>query len=214
MAKMYLIRHGQTEWNLLGRYQGWSDVSLSDIGRQQAEYLATNFPAEKLAAVYSSDLNRAAETARAVAEKLGCPLQLEKAFRELDFGKWEGLTYNEIAKDWPEEVNNLFVNPEKLQTPEGESFQDVEKRAIKRIKELCEKHKDESFAVVAHGAINRTILCSMMHIPLHYLWSIRQDNTAVSVVSIQDGYYSFDLLNSTAHLKDFSEKVLDISIKR
>ena len=92
MVKVVFIRHGETEWNADGRYQGQSDVALSDTGRAQAALLADHFPVEKIDVIYSSDLVRAFDTALAVAGRFGLPVHREPAFREISFGDWEGLT--------------------------------------------------------------------------------------------------------------------------
>ncbi|MBQ1461902.1 MAG: histidine phosphatase family protein, partial [Selenomonas sp.] len=90
MTKVIFIRHGQTEWNVTGRYQGQSDVQLTAEGRRQAEQLAADFPVDTVDAVYASDLQRAMDTAETIAQKFGLSVQAEPAFREVSFGKWEG----------------------------------------------------------------------------------------------------------------------------
>ncbi len=200
MMRLILVRHGQTEWNAGGRYQGQSNVALSDTGRKQARFLAERFPVRQLDAIYTSDLDRAKETAECVGKRLGLTVCPEKAFRELSFGDWEGLTYQEISSRWPEEAEKLFTAPDELVIPHGETFQDLQKRALDKIYSLYEKHIDQTVAVFAHGAINKTILAGLMHIPLHYLWSLRQDNTAVNILRLDDGYVMVELINSTSHL--------------
>ena len=198
--RLILVRHGQTEWNAGGRYQGQSNVALSDTGRKQARFLAERFPVRQLDAIYTSDLDRAKETAECVGKRLGLTVCPEKAFRELSFGDWEGLTYQEISLRWPEEAKKLFTAPDELSIPNGETFRELQKRALDKIHLLYEKHIDQTVAVFAHGAINKTILAGLMHIPLHYLWSLRQDNTAVNILRLDDGYVMVELINSTSHL--------------
>ena len=202
MMRLILVRHGQTEWNDSGRYQGQSNVPLSETGRHQAASLARNFPVQQLDAIYTSDLERARETAEYVASKFDVSVIREKAFRELSFGDWEGLTYREISSRWPEEADKLFTAPDELVIPNGETFQELQKRALDKIHLLYEKHIDQTVAIFAHGAINKTILAGLMHIPLHYLWSLRQDNTAVNILRLDGRYVSVELINSTSHLGD------------
>ena len=201
MMRLILVRHGQTEWNAGGRYQGQSNVALSEMGRKQAAYLAEGFPADRLDAIYTSDLDRARETAECIAAKFGMPVRPEKAFRELSFGDWEGLTYQEISTRWPEEAKKLFTAPDELIIPHGETFQELQERALKKIEALYKEHIDQTVGIFAHGAINKTILAGLMHIPLHYLWSLRQDNTAVNILRLDDGYVTVELLNGTSHLR-------------
>ena len=200
MTKVIFVRHGQTKWNLVGKYQGQSDIELTDLGRHQAELLAENFPSEKLDAIYSSDLSRAMETANIVGKRFGLVANPEPAFREIHFGVWEGMTYEEISRQWPEAIQLFFKHPDELDIPKGESFQDVQARATHRLAEIVANNPSSVIAVFAHGAVLRTILAAALHIPIKYIWSMRQDNTAVSIVSYDDDCTIVRLLNSTAHL--------------
>ena len=198
--KLLLIRHGQTDWNLLGKYQGQTDIALSGEGIRQADLLAQNFPVDTLDIIYTSDLQRAFMTAERLAEKFSAPLYADKALRELNFGAWEGLTYQEIAERWPQEVKNLFGAPEKLQIPEGETFLMLQQRAMDKIHEIRAENEGKNVAVVAHGAISKAILTALLHIPLHYVWMLRQDNTAVNILRFDDEFVSVELLNGISHL--------------
>jgi alpha-ribazole phosphatase len=201
LTKVIFIRHGQTEWNVTGRYQGQSDVKLTEEGKKQAEKLADNFPVAKVDAIYASDLCRAMVTAETIANKFGLKVQAEPAFRELSFGDWEGLTYQQIVDKWEEAMANFLQHPDILEIPGGESFPAVQQRAMKRLNELIEKHDGQTIVVVAHGAVLRTMLTAALHMPLQYLWSIRQFNTAVNIVRYDsDANPTVELLNSTAHL--------------
>lgn len=165
MTRIVFIRHGQTEWNVIGKYQGQTDVALSSEGVEQAKLLAENFPLEHLDAIYASDLKRAMVTADCVAKHFGLEVQPEAAFRELNFGDWEGLTYEEIVSQWPEAMENFLEHPDRLLIPNGESFGDLQKRAMHRVREIVAQESGKTVAVVAHGAILRTILClSLIHI--------------------------------------------------
>ena len=198
--KLLLIRHGQTDWNLLEKYQGQTDIALSGEGIRQADLLAQNFPVDTLDIIYTSDLQRAVMTAERLAEKFSAPLYADKALRELNFGAWEGLTYQEIAERWPQEVKNLFGAPEKLQIPEGETFLMLQRRAMDKINEIRAENEGKNVAVVAHGAISKAILTALLHIPLHYVWMLRQDNTAVNILRFDDEFVSVELLNGISHL--------------
>ena len=201
MTKVIFIRHGQTEWNVSGRYQGQSDVKLTAEGRAQAVKLAENFPVDQIDAIYASDLCRAMVTAETIAQRFGLEVQAEPAFRELSFGDWEGLTYQQIVAKWEDAMANFMQHPDILEIPGGESFPAVQQRAMARLRELIAKHEGQTIVVVAHGAVLRTMLTAALHMPLQYLWSIRQFNTAVNIVRYDEGANpTVELLNSTAHL--------------
>ena len=202
MTRLVLIRHGQTAWNKSGKYQGQSDVALSEEGLEQARCLAEHFPVEKLDAVYASDLSRAMVTAETVAQKFGLEVRPEPAFRELSFGKWEGLTYAEIVAGWPEAMANFLTHPDIMEIPQGESFPQVQQRAMTRLKEIVAEHEphDHIVGIFAHGAVLRTILTGIMQMPLSQVWTLSQYNTAVNIVRFDEGRPTVELLNSTAHL--------------
>lgn len=201
MTKVVFIRHGQTEWNIQGRFQGQSDIELTEEGRQQAELLAQNFPLEHIDAVYASDLKRAMFTAKAVADKFCLEVQPEKAFRELSFGDYEGLTYKEIAARDAKCLECFWTRPDLLHFPHGETFEQVQQRAIARLQEILAENDGKTIVIAAHGAVLRTILATAMHIDLRYAWHIRQFNTAVNIVKYDDnGEAWVELINSTAHL--------------
>lgn len=202
MTKLILVRHGQTAWNKWGKYQGQADIELSELGKEQAEKLGENFPYENIAAVYVSPLQRARETGEAVARKFGLNVVPCNEFMEISFGEWEGLTYEEINAAWPDVHSGMFDRPDIVRCPQGEGFFDVQARAATKLMELVQKHKDETFVIAAHGGVNRTLLCYLLDMPLRYMWRIRQDNTAVNVITFyEDGRRTVDLMNSTQHLQ-------------
>ena len=164
MTKVVLIRHGQTEWNIAGKYQGQSDVALSDKGIEQARCLAQNFPLEQLDAVYASDLSRALVTAEQVARHFGCVVQPEPSLREMNFGEWEGLTYKQIAAQWPEAMGTFFQRPDMLEIPGGEGFAVVDRdhvgaygvvalhpQQVVHAVELAQRDVDHVAAVIGQG---------------------------------------------------------------
>ncbi|MTV50226.1 alpha-ribazole phosphatase [Heliobacillus mobilis] len=200
MTRVYLIRHGETEWNQIRRYQGHSDVALSDRGREQAQRLVKRMAKEKVDRVHASDLSRAVETARAVAEAKGIEVVLDARFRECNFGAWEGLTFPEIEKAYPEEIKIWNRTPAKVCLPGGESFPIVQQRAFAALQELIAKHDGENIAIVAHGGTIRTLLCAILDVDLDRAWQFRQDNTALNVIDFYDGKGIIERINDVTHL--------------
>ncbi len=199
MTKVIFFRHGETKWNILGKYQGQSDIELTEKGKKQGKLLARYFPSDKLDAIYSSDLSRAMETAGYVAEKFNLTVNPEKAFREMNFGEWEGLTYEEIVTKSPEGMKNFMIRPDILKVPGGENFQILQDRAVKRLSELIKIHENQTIAIAAHGGVLRTILAAALEMPLRNLWRIRQYNTAVSSVIYGESPI-VEFVNNTEHL--------------
>lgn len=200
MTKIILIRHGQTLWNVERKIQGHSNVGLAPEGIAQAKLLAKNFPIENISAIYSSDLIRAKVTAEIVAERFNLSVQTEKNLREANWGDWEGKKLSEIEKFDPINYERFFRNPEEVQIANAETFAQLKARAFSALKKIIAAHPDENIVIVAHGAINRTILCSILEIPLKNLWSLSQFNTAVNIFRYDDGFFTVELINGTAHL--------------
>jgi len=201
MTKVILVRHGQTEWNILGRYQGHSDIDLSTLGVEQANLLAQRLTKEKIDAIYTSDLKRAIKTAECIANTHQLPVHNIPELREISFGDWEGLDYHTINLKWPGEVERFFKNADSVVIPNGETFCEVEERACNVVQRIIEQHPDQTILIVSHGGTIRTLLAHALYIPLKYIWNIRQDNTAVNILKYFDNQVVIELLNDTHHLK-------------
>ena len=203
MVEIILIRHGVTLWNVEARIQGISDVELSPEGLRQAELLAENFPFDKVDAVYSSDLSRAKTTAKFVADKFNLPVQTTAGLREVDFGIWEGKSFAELEKYEADNLKIFHTNPTELRLNRAETFQQAQARAMNEIKKIIAYHEldgESRVVAVAHGSINRAILCAILDIPLKNMWRLSQFNTAINIFRVDDGNFTVQLINSTAHL--------------
>ena len=200
MLRIILIRHGKTSWNGKWKIQGHSNIELSQEGIIEAKLLAANFPLPSVNAIYSSDLTRAESTAKILSQKFNLPVHTTPQLRGVNFGDWEGKTLAELEIIDPANYENFFRNPEALQIKNAETFSQVQKRAMNFIEKIIAAHQNENVIVVAHGAINRTILCSILDIPLKKMWLLSQFNTAVNILRFEDEVFTVDLINGTAHL--------------
>lgn len=200
-TRVYLVRHGETEWNHTGRYQGHSDIALSPDGRRQAELLRERFRGINLDAIYSSDLNRAKETAAIIATPHGLQVKAVPALREINFGAWEGLTYQEIVTSHPQEWETWRRNPGTTIVPGGESFQQVKERALAAFEDIVTAEAGRTLLIVAHGGSLRSLICALLGLDLTAVWRFRLDNTGVSVVDCYEENRILVLLNDTHHLE-------------
>ncbi|MDD2360831.1 MAG: alpha-ribazole phosphatase [Syntrophaceticus schinkii] len=201
MTRLLLVRHGETIWNHTSRYQGHTDIELSETGREQARSLAKRLKTEKVKAVYSSDLKRAFETASILASPHNLPVKATKELREINFGDWEGLTYQEIMEEYRELASEWYQHPGKIRIPGGETFTDVKERAYNTILELARQNDPGTIIVVAHGGTIRAIICGLLDIDLNHAFQIRQDNTALNIIEYNHGgYIVLSLLNGVSHL--------------
>ena len=200
MTKVILVRHGQTVWNHEFKYQGHSDIALTEAGLQQAELAAKRLTNENITAVYASDLCRALRTAEAIAGKFNLSVTSLPGLREIKFGEWEGMTYEGIYARWPGIMDQMFTCADEMKIPGGETFRELQTRAVGAVKDLIQKHPDETIAVVTHGGTIRTILCAALNMHLNYVWNIKQDNTAVNMIEYYEERVIVSLVNDVHHL--------------
>ncbi|HLJ59469.1 MAG TPA: histidine phosphatase family protein [bacterium] len=201
VTRVYLIRHGQTDWNAEGRYQGHIDSALSTLGREQAARLAVALAAVPFRAIYSSPLSRARDTAAAIAAPHGLPVRPLDRLREVAMGEWEGLTSEEITARFGDILRARRRDPERITPGGGETLAELRARGIQVIGEMVARHPGETIAAVAHGGLNKTILLAVLDAPLSRYWAIRQDNGAINVLEFDAKVARVALLNETAHLE-------------
>jgi broad specificity phosphatase PhoE len=201
---MLLIRHGATEANERRPYilQGASiDLPLSPTGRTQAGAVAAFLSSQPLAAVYSSGMRRAVETAEAIAGPHGREVATEPDLREVDVGQWEALDWLTIEQRFPEAYYAFRDDPGSTPYLGGESYADVQKRAMPVIERLLAKHAGETFAVVAHNVVNRACLAATLPLEIRYAKEIEQSNCCVNVIEARPGVRTrVRTLNSDFHV--------------
>lgn len=199
-CRIILARHGETRWNLEGRFQGQQDTELSPLGWEQARLLADALERVPLAAVYASPLARARETAAQVAARHCLKVELVPAFREISHGAWEGKPHAEVAAHDGERLRLWKSRPELVTMPGGESLADVRARAWPALRALAARHGGETILVVAHDAVNKVLLATALGLGVEAFWRIKQDNACLNVIEEVDGSFRVALLNSTVHL--------------
>ena len=153
-TRLLLARHGETDWNRIGRWQGHADPPLNETGRRQAAELAEQLAGDGIAAVYSSDLVRASETARAVGARLGLPVVEEPALREIDVGSWSGLTRAEVEQRFPEGFARWLAGEI---GHDGETREQLTERALTAALEIASRHPGGNVLVVTHGGVIRAL---------------------------------------------------------
>jgi broad specificity phosphatase PhoE len=199
MLHLLLVRHGESEWNVQRRFQGQSDVPLSALGRRQAQLVAGRLAGEKIDAVYASDLVRAWETARPIAEKNGLKILSEPRLRELKFGVLEGLTFEEAQERYPEMVAawlDDFNRP-----PEGaETIAVFNARVVSLLDDLRQKHDEQAVLLVGHGGSLSELLRVILGLSREKRWYLELENASLSEVLIAETYISVKRLNDTCHL--------------
>jgi broad specificity phosphatase PhoE len=197
---LILVRHAETDWNRRTIRQGHIDIPLNENGHRQSRALADRLRSWKIDAIYSSDLSRAAETARILGDALGLVPRLETGWRERDVKEWGGLSPQEIQERYPDQVAALDRG-EDVAIGGGETSSALQARAVGEFERLQALHAGETVLVVSHGGILRVLIAYFLHLELSYIsrFSVRR-NTGLSVVVFPGGQPRLVLLNDTAHL--------------
>lgn len=200
-CRIYLVRHGETEWNALMKFQGQTDVPLSDRGRRQAELIGKRLAGEKFQGFYASDLKRAYETAAIISKHHGLDIKAIPALRELHFGAWEGLTSKEIKESFGDEVKRWWENPLSTRIPGGETLGEMVERNMTAIKKIVETHSRENVLVVSHGGSIRSIVASVLGMDLNKYWRLRLDNACLNIIDFPEWEKGILMLfNDCSHL--------------
>lgn len=202
MSKIYLIRHGETEWNREGRSQGCSnDIPLSDVGLIQADAIGKRLKNEKIDLFFSSSLSRAFQTANAIARYHKKEVVMKKEFMEISFGEWEGLRIDEIKEKYIDIYKIWRDTPNIVRIPGAETLLEIRERSMTKLMEILNLNKDKNVLVVSHGITIKVLIASMMGIDLANLHKIRQDNTSLNIFEFKENSFYTSLINDTCHLK-------------
>ena len=207
MGSWYLVRHGETDWNRDGIIQGHSDTPLNDRGVQTARSLAQRLSSRTISAAYSSDLIRAAETARITVEGRPVPTETYKDLREFSYGEWEGLTLQEAMLLGPGVFDRrLDLGKGDFAAPGGETTAQLVGRVRRFYARAIERHDpDEDLLIVTHGGPVRALLILLLGLSREYLWRFSADLGSLSIVSNQTGGRVLEVWNDTSHLRPLSE---------
>ena len=202
MTRLLLTRHGQSTWNAEGRFQGWADPPLSETGLDQARKLAQRLAADgyTLAAIYSSPLLRAKQTAEQVGQAFGLPVQTDERLKEIDVGQITGLTGSEVEQRFPEWWAARRVSQEWMPPPEGEDRNSFASRAAAVMAHIVANHSEQTVAVVSHGGILGAYLIHALEMSIHRSSPFQFDNASLSIAQVGERRIRLLRLNDTAHL--------------
>ena len=198
---LYIVRHGQTEWNLEKRMQGQKDSPLTELGREQADKLRHSLENIKWDAIYSSSSQRALTTANIIRSNQEIPIILRDELQEMSFGDWEGKLLKDIAESEPQKNEDFWMSPDLYVASSGEDFFDVEKRVTKEIKKIVERHSAGNILLVTHTVIVKLLMAYFEKRPLEALWNPPYiQPTALCRVEIENEQVNILLHGDTSHL--------------
>jgi probable phosphoglycerate mutase len=201
-VKLVIIRHAQSEWNPIGRYQGHLDPDLTEKGREQAKALGRELKREGIEVLYSSPLKRTWKTAEIISSIIGAEPLKEERVIEIDHGRWSGMLVSEVKEKFPDEFKTWMEEPHKSVFEGGESLRDVYERVGNFIDEVRVKHRGKTVGVVSHTVPIRCMLCYILGVDLSKFWYFGCDNASYSVVYFEESRNVLQRLNITCHLGD------------
>lgn len=206
MARIYIVRHGESIANTMGIYQGQTyDTALSPLGKKQARALGLKFQKITLERIIASPVKRTRQTAKFPADLKGLRVRTEPAVIETNHGKWEGRSKEEIMKNWPDIYNRWFERPAAVVFPGGEAFVQTKRRILNWWKKAM-KYEGNTL-LVTHDNIARILIAEILGLDLNSIWKFDLQPTAVTVVEVKDGKARIVCLNDIGHLNKLETDV-------
>ncbi len=184
MTRLVLIRHGQTDWNIAGRWQGHADIPLNARGHEQAARVAAALASEGITAIYSSDLRRARQTARTLGKATGLNVHVDKRLREIHQGEWQGLEIGEIRARYRDAYERTTNDPAAFAPPGGETLAQLRDRLVAALQAICRRHPGQCVAVVSHGFAVAVIRAHFSGMPLQNAWELIPENEQWHVLTV------------------------------
>ena len=206
-TRILLVRHGETDWNRMRRFQGRTDLPLNQKGKEQGDALARALKDESITAIYSSPLARAMEMARLIkAFHPSAPLFAEEGLIEMDLGEFEGIEGHRWAEQYPDFRKAWQENPASVTMPGGESLLEVQTRAVETLERITKLYPPEATLLLcSHNFVNLTILCHAMKIPLERIRELRQETAALNVLCKQGEQLWTQVVNECSHLERYGK---------
>jgi len=198
--QLILVRHGETDFNRADVFRGRVDLPLNERGRMQARAAADYLAADSLEAFYSSPMQRAMETAAAIALPYGSEASALEYFIDVDYGQWSGKSIDEIRATWPQEFSIWADDPDETTFPDGEAVRAVRARLEEGLEWLASEI-DGRGLLVGHKLINRIILCIVLGLPTTGIWRLEQSNGAINIIDRGEQGWVLRRLNDTSHLR-------------
>ncbi len=198
-CRIYLLRHGETTNAARICFNGHYDVALSPRGEEQFQEISVALTPFPIRAVYCSDLRRTQDCAQLIARPHGLTPEAFPELRELSFGRWEGLSVEEVREQYPEEYQKSFQDLETYHAPGGETFRQLEQRVIPKFLDLVSRHPEDEIVLVCHGGVNRIILSQVLGLPLKHMFRIHQDYGAINIIQYYEESPVVEVIGGTHH---------------
>ena len=199
--KIYIVRHGETEWNKLGRMQGGKNSDLTAKGIENAKKLGHRLKDVDFGCIYCSPLGRAVQTAENIRGDKETEIVFKEGLKEMNFGIWEGMMHKEVEELYPEEQFNLWNKPHLYKPIEGESFEQLLSRTREVVEEIIKENRHENVMIVSHAVLIAAIYSVIKEHSIELFWNIPSiKDTCLSVVEIENNEMKFILEADISHL--------------
>lgn len=205
MTRVYLVRHGQTEWNKRLTFRGRMDIPLNERGHREAAAITEALKDKNIGAIYTSPLRRSVETAQPAASFFRLEIVPVQAFIDINFGDWEGLGFDEVKKRYKDLYATWERRPDLVRFPNGENLDDVRDRSFSAFKDIVTENYGKSLLIIPHRVINKVLLCALLGLGNAHFWDIRQGTGCINVVEFSDDRFILSVMNDTCHLKDIAD---------
>jgi len=199
MTEIILVRHGETEWNVEEVFRGRIDIELNQTGIKQAKLLAEYLADLKIDAIYSSPLRRALKTAELIAGYHKLQVEVAPALIDFNFGKWQGLSLQEVRDKYKEFYAEWISRPHKVKIPSGESLDDVKDRAMTLVDDVITKYQG-TVVLVSHRVVNKVLICALLGLDNSHFWNIRQNTCGITTFTYENGRFILTEHNNTSFL--------------
>ncbi|MEK8127673.1 histidine phosphatase family protein [Paenibacillus filicis] len=200
---LYLVRHGQTEWNVEHRMQGHQDSPLTELGIRQANWLGDALQNERIDTVFSSTSRRAVRTAELIRGARELPVQESDEFREINLGIWEGRTQAEVKELFPVQFDQFWSDPEAFQVEGSETFRQVRERAAAKLDEILQAHPGRSILLVTHTVVVKLLMAYFENRPMNELWNLPYIHPAcLCKIEVRNGIPEIILHGDIGHYRE------------
>jgi len=208
MTKIYLVRHGQTEWNKKLIFRGRIDIPLDEDGHREAEAIAEALKDKNIEAIYTSPLIRSIETAQPTASLFHLDIVPVEGFIDINYGDWEGLTFNEVKERYKDHYAQWEKRPDLVRFPHGETLDEVRERSFSAFKDIVKENPGQSTLIIPHRVINKVLLCALLGLSNSHFWEVKQDTGCVNLIEYSNDRFVLSMMNGTCHLKGIADETV------
>jgi len=200
--RLIVVRHGETEWNKMKRVQGMTNTPLSQQGQRQARLVARRLRNLRISAIFASPLDRAKSTANAIGAACRIPVTVDESLREINFGEWEGCTFEEIGAKDPEMLAVWNATPHLCAPPNGETLMQVAERSAAFVERVKNLYENGTVVAVSHSVPCKAMTALCLGLPLARIHSLRLDNASVTIFDYYQDRSVLRSFNDTNHLME------------